>query len=349
MASLRPPLDLENLTPVSMIDEALRKNPSAVREVKTQNGNIVHVLSVENVLYLSNLGLQIIGSHTIPVEGIVNPWNLGWLKRTSIPFYQEARESGPFASPFLTKYVAEDVCIISNMFSHNFSHFTEELMKVIILERAGFSGSYIYTNLPKFAFELWDALGMDRRRLGRAAWEPTIYKSAVYTTNIDFRDLSKCPDIFFELRDRMFTAAKGTASPFGARLWLDRGVSVANRDRDLVNSEEVDSFLEGYGFARLDIGTLPVLQQVAISMNADVIAGPHGSAFLHCMYMKPKSTVIEIFSPNYLNGYSFEICRVLRHQYVMIVDKNTPPDTPYPYGLAVHVPCNQLRLALERL
>src|SRR5262249_34675825 len=202
---------------------------------------------------------------------------------------------------------------------------------------------YIYTQFRKFAFEFWDALGLDRRRLMQVSLEPIVFRSALYTTNLSFNDLglSKCPDIFFELRDRMFSAATGISSPYGRRLWLDRGINVGNTERDLINSEEVDTYLDGYGFTRLDIGNLPLLQQIAASRDADVIAGPHGSAFLHCMYMNPKSTVIEIFSPNYLNGYSFEICRVLRHRYVMTVGPNAP-HWPYRHGLGILVPSDQL-------
>jgi capsular polysaccharide biosynthesis protein len=145
----------------------------------------------------------------------------------------------------------------------------------------------------------------------------------------------------------MVTAAAPITSPYGKRLWLDRGIN-ANRPGQLVNSEEVDVCLEGYGFKRLDIGSLPLLQQVAASFNADVIAGPHGAAFVHCMYMKPESTVIEVFSPRYIMGGSFEICRLLRHRYVMIADYNSP-QYPYRYGQDVHVDCRQLALALQKL
>ena len=346
---MHPPLDLQKLISKSIIEEALESNPDSVRKVETHMGNTAHVLAAENVLYLPELGLQIIDDRTVPTEGIVDPWNLGHLQRRFERRDQGAgEEAAPFSSYFSTKYVAEGACILSNMFSVNFSHFTEELLKVLILERAEFSGPYVYTSLPKFAFEYWDALGLDRRRLMQVSLEPAVFRSALYTTNLNFVDLSKCPDIFFELRDRMFATATGISSPFGKRLWLDRGSNVHDRERGLVNSEEVDSFLDGYGFTRLDIGGLPLLQQIAAARDADVIAGPHGSAFLHCMYMKPESTVIEIFSPNYLNGYSFEICRVLRHRYVMIVGDNAP-HWPYRYGKAVHVPYSQLRLALELL
>ena len=348
MSRMHPPLDLQKLISKSIIEEALESNPHSVRKVKTHMGNTAHVLAAENVLYLPKLGLQIMNNGTVPAEGIVDPWNLGHLQRKFNRLYQSTGEAAPFSSYFSPRYVAEDVCILSNMWSFNFCHFTEELLKVIILERAKFSGPYVYTNLPKFAFEFWDALGLDRGSLMQVSPEPAIFRSALYTTNLNFGDLSKCPDIFFELRDRMFSAAAGTPSPFGERLWLDRRINVQDRARDLVNSEEVNSFLNGYGFTRLDIGSLPLLQQIAAARDANVIAGPHGAAFLHCMFMKPESTVIEIFSPNYLAGSSFEICRVLRHRHVMIVGNNTPA-WPYQFGIGVHVPYNQLRLALERL
>jgi hypothetical protein len=322
-----------------------------VRGVTTHIGNIAHLLSANNVLYIPELCLQILDGGIIPAEGIVDSWNLGHLQREFDRGDHPATEVDDFSSDFPTQYVAEDACILSNMFSINLSHFTEELLKVIILERAGYSGPYVYTQLPAFALEFWDALGLDRRRLMQVTLEPCIFRSALYTTNLNFLDLSKCPDVFLELRDRMFRLSAGIESSFGERLWLDRGINV-DRQRDLVNSEEVDSWLDGYGFTRLDMGSLPLLEQIAASRDANVIAGPHGSAFLSCMYMKPQSTVIEIFSPDYLNGYSFEICRVLHHRYVMIVGDNAPHAPhflPYPYGKAVHVPHNQLQLALQSL
>jgi hypothetical protein len=66
------------------------------------------------------------------------------------------------------------------------------------------------------------------------------------------------------------------------------------------------------------------------------------------MYMPPSSAVIEAFSPLYLNGYSFDICRVLRHRYTMLVDYNSA-HWPYRFGRQVYVPCAQLRLALQTL
>jgi len=343
---LRPPLKLQSLVPKSVVNEALEHNRKSVREVKTPLGNTAHVVAATDVLYVPRLGLQIIDDRFVPTEGIVDPWYLGYLQcrdRSGRIEFETAADADS-----RLKHIDEQVCILSNVFSYVFSHFIEELLKVLILERAGYSGPYVYTKLPKFAFEFWEALELDRRRLIAFGHEPLVFRSALYTTNLSLRDLGKCPDVFFELRDRMASAAAGFSSRFGKRLWLDRRANVTDPERDLVNSEEVERHLNRYGFLRLDMGNLPLLEQVAAARQADVIAGPHGSAMLHCMHMKPRSKVIEIFSPKYLNGYCFEICRLLRHQHVMVAGDNTP-FAPYRHGKRVHVPCNQLAMAFENL
>ena len=128
---LHPPLHLQELVSKSIIDEALESNQDSVRRVKTHIGNTAHVLSAKNVLYIPELGLQILDGGFVPAEGIVDSWNLGHLQRQFDRGDHPATEAEYFSSYFPTKYIAEDVCILSNMFSVNFSHFTEELLKGI--------------------------------------------------------------------------------------------------------------------------------------------------------------------------------------------------------------------------
>src|SRR5262245_29351704 len=149
MSQMHPPLNLQELMAKSIIDEVLESNPGSVRKVKTHLGNTAHVLSAENVLYIPELGLQILDGRFVPAEGIVDPGNLDYLQRQWSD--RRSGEVARFSSYFPTEYVAEDVCILSNVYSRNFSHFTEELFKVLILERAGYSGPYIYTQFRKFA------------------------------------------------------------------------------------------------------------------------------------------------------------------------------------------------------
>jgi hypothetical protein len=332
----------------AIIDAALRSGSDAIRPVPTHLGNVFHIMRVPDVLYLGDLGLQIINRCIVPTEGIVKPWNLDRLERILARQSAEDGTELPYVSPFEAEYIDEEVCILSNVFSTNFGHFTEELLKVVALERAGLMPRYVYTNLPSFAFEFWDALGLNRARLLPVPRGPVVFRAAYYATAMHFGDLSRCPDIFFELRERLFAAAARIRLSLGERLWLERGVKVAAPDRELVNADEIAGCLEAHGFARLDIGSLLLSEQIAAARDATVIAGPHGSAFMHMMFMPPRSTVIEIFSPLYLNHAWGEILRVLRHRYMMLVGYNCP-QCPYQFGKQVYVPPAQLRFALESL
>jgi hypothetical protein len=341
---MHPRVDVDALVAESVIDERLKSGSDALVAVKTHLGKTVHVAREHDVLYLPDLGLQVLHQRLVPSEGIRNPLNL-WFQKLLIA--RKAVTPPAYASgEFEPAYVDEDVCILSNMYSGNFCHFTEELLKVIILERSGLMPRYVHTDLPAFAFTFWDALGLDRARLLHVSDEPMVFRSAYYTTRMDFSDLTACPDIFFELRDRLLAAAAGIRSRHGTRLWLDRGANAMDPTRGIVNPDEIEGCLDEYGVTRLDIGSLPLLEQIAAARDAEVLAGPHGAAFTHAIYMKPRSALIEAFSPLYLNPCWGEICRVLTHRYSMVVGGNTR-DCPYKFGRQVYVPTSQLRIALQ--
>jgi capsular polysaccharide biosynthesis protein len=336
------PLDLDALVCRSVIDE-LPTDPAKVDEILFDGGARYAIATVDDVLYLPELRLQVIDDGVVPEEAILEPWNLEFERRNS---WHDIR--GRFATPFDVREVDDTVCILSNSYSHNFTHWLEELLKVTILERGGYAGRYVVSSMPPFASEFLRLLGIPSDRINTEVREPTVFRSAVYTTAIRFDVLGERPAAFFALRDALLTSVDSIASPHAARLWLDRGPNVESHDRDLVNPDEVHECAERHGFERVDIGSLPLERQLAAARDAAVIAGAHGSAFAHCAFMKERSTVMECFSPLYLNGAVFGICRVLDHRYLMVVDSNSRY-TPYPHGNRVHVNIEQLELAFRHL
>ena len=327
----------------SMLERARRRRSGSVDAVVLRSGDTVHVTAVSDVLYVPDLRLQVVGGAVVPTEGIVDPWNLGFEQRSN--FHGKGQR---YSLPFAVDHVDGDVAILSNLYSANFTHFIEELLKVVILERAHFGGRFVLSAMPAFAYELLDLLGIDRRRIIDTITQPTVFERAHYTTHASTLNLSTCPGVLMELRDALLSAVGDVRSPAGPRLWLERGRNVNEPDRDLVNVEEVHACLDRHGFERLDIGDLAVPEQLAAARDADVISGVHGSAFAHCAFMKPGSRVVECFSPRYLNGCSFETCRVLGHRYHMVCDWSSKYVT-YEHGDRVHVDLSQLELALQGL
>ncbi len=309
-----------------------RLDPASVRAVPLRSGATVHVTAVDDVLYLPDLRLQVVDGAVVPTEGIVDPWNLGFEQRNA---FQGRGQR--YSLPFAPGRVEADVAILSNLYSASFTHFIEELLKVVILERAGFDGSYVLSAMPPFAFDLLGLLDIPRSRVIEHVTEPTVLRTAHYTTHAFTLNLSTCPGVLMDLRDVLLRAVRDVPSPAGPRLWLERGSNVNDPDRDLVNVDEVRACLDRHGFERLDIGSLPVPEQLAAARDAEVISGVHGSAFAHCAFMKPGSRVIECFSPSYLNGCSFEL-----PQRVLLRDV-PGARAPVPHGVRLELEVRDLR------
>jgi capsular polysaccharide biosynthesis protein len=175
---------------------------------------------------------------------------------------------------------------------------------------------------------------------------PTVFSSVVYVTAIRSRTMDRYPGPFFALRDALLEHAATDASA-PRRLWMERNLGVLNAPRDLVNAAEVYALLGRYGFEIVDMASLPLVRQLALANGAAVLGGVHGAGFVHTMFMPHGSTVIECFSPEFVNTNWFGLLNAMRHRYFMIVNRSAYQ--PYAYGARVMVDCAHLELTLRTL
>jgi capsular polysaccharide biosynthesis protein len=306
--------------------------------------NPVHVVRAAETLYVPELGIQVVDGNILPEEAIHGSWELEF----EIGRDFQGR-GGAYCQPFEATYVDEDVGILSNLYSRNFGHWiTEELVKVVILERYGFKGRFVVAGLPRFAAEFMHLLGISPDRIIDRIEGPTVFRSALLTTAIDEGNVLAHAGVFQALRTHILAAshAKATA-PLASRLWMDRGTGVLDPGRGLIDAQETYAILERYGFKVIDMAALPLPAQIAAAHNAEILSGVHGAAFVHALFMKPRSTVIECFSPTFVNPSVLEICRMLDHRYLMLVHQNTYGS--YPYGKRLKVSNSHLELTLQSL
>ena len=335
-------IDFGALRCVSLVDE-LAEN-AAIHVERSRSTDFVtriDVVRADDVLYVPLLRLQLVGRGVVPREAVPEPWTLGFeIKRG---FQGQAEQ---YRGPFDRVRSDEEVCILSNFYSRNFYHWVlEELPKVLILERHGFSGRYVIANLPAFAGEFMGMLGVAVDRLITELDQPTIFRTALYTTSIHGFNLLQHEDVILSLRD----ALVGGVAPTGrsTRLWIDRGAGARNPGRELVNREEVQALLARYGFEAIDMGSIALREQVAAAHQASALAGPHGAGFVHVLFQKHGSSVIECFSPQFINPCVFDLCRLMRHRYSMLVHGNAYD--AYPYGDRIKIDCSHLALVLQSL
>ena len=332
---------------VSVLDQLRDREPDRVAAVefgRPDEGPAVEVAARQEILYLPELQLQIWRDRHFPLEANADPGAPG-----EIQGLIDGGSALAAARPTEAEEITSDVCILSNVYSHYFHHMLEELYKVTILERIGFSGQYVFTRLPSpvsarlpsFSEQFLAALRIDRGRISYCD-RPTRFRSAWLTTRISHYDTHLYKGVFFALRDALIAGAAPPDIAPGPRLWLDRRGLL----RTVVNRDEVNERLGRYGFAVLDMAEFPIAQQIAIASRAEILGGPHGSALVHAMFLPSRSTVIECFSPLYINPPVIQMCLNLHHRYFQIVAPHSG-NHPYQHGADVHVDLLQLDLALQ--
>lgn len=66
--------------------------------------------------------------------------------------------------------------------------------------------------------------------------------------------------------------------------------------------EQIESIFSKHGFQIIDCGSLTVTEQIRITSAAPAIAGLHGAAMTNLLWAQPKTPVLELFTPGYLNA-----------------------------------------------
>lgn len=312
-------------------------------ELSQFEGAALRAARVPNVLYLPDLLLQVVGHFLVPLEAVHDPWSLNFEKDRGFQ-----GKAARYDSHFDMRRVDREVCILANFYSRNFFHFiTEELVKVLVLEKSGFDGDYVVSQLPAFASQLLAMMGVSADRILGPVLQPTIYRSAVYTTAITARQLDHYSGVFRALRETLVAASGAAKARASRRLWMDRALGVNNPGRELLNPEQIYPILERHGFEVVDMAEFAVDVQINMAHHAAVLSGPHGAGFIHTMFMPPRSAVIECFSPLFINPGVLEICRLMNHRYFMVAYENCYEG--YPYGNRLMVNPSQLELALQSL
>jgi hypothetical protein len=99
-----------------------------------------------------------------------------------------------------------------------------------------------------------------------------------------------------------------TAIKSPLRVYLLRGA--ARNGRRIKNEPELIGRLKDLGFVAIAMDDLSIFQQAKIFANAEIIVGPHGSAFVNIIYCNSACKVIELFGPGYLSGHDYSLATV---------------------------------------
>ena len=84
------------------------------------------------------------------------------------------------------------------------------------------------------------------------------------------------------------------------KFFIDRRESKYNHCQ-IINDEDVKTYLKKRGFAVYRVGELNFFEQVNLFQNAKMIIGAHGAAFANLIFCKPNTKVLDIIPENHPN------------------------------------------------
>ena len=95
--------------------------------------------------------------------------------------------------------------------------------------------------------------------------------------------------------------------------------------RKFTNEPEVKALLEKHGFEEVFSEELSFRQQVDLFASAEAIVAPHGAGLANILFCQPKTFVLEIFSPDYVNGCFWALAEQAELDYWYLLGKGARP------------------------
>jgi capsular polysaccharide biosynthesis protein len=96
------------------------------------------------------------------------------------------------------------------------------------------------------------------------------------------------------------------------RLYLSRAKASG---RKILNEEEIMPLLTRRGFIRVTLEEMSLVDQIALFAEAEAVVAPHGAGFTNLVWCAPKTKVLEIFSPLYVNLCYWAIASLISADY----------------------------------
>ncbi|MCU4754404.1 glycosyltransferase family 61 protein [Halobacteria archaeon AArc-curdl1] len=171
---------------------------------------------------------------------------------------------------------------------------------------------------PSFVTESLSLLGYESNRWREWNRSGQLVKNLIVTNHrhhLMKSSFSHSPDDYYWLQNRMRSIINST-SKSGRKIYISR--QQAERGRKVVNYDQVIEELESRGFESLVMESLPLIKQVEIMMQADVIMGPHGAGLVNMIFSNnPK--IIELLPVNDLRPHFYMLADLLDFEYNSLI------------------------------
>jgi hypothetical protein len=241
---------------------------------------------------------------------------------------------------------AGDWAVISGLWSTAFYHWMLEwLPKVLILEKAGFTGTYVIPKGSKFIVQSLELLGIPLERTMIASDQDWIAERLWITPSIPAGMMTEYHPLFRELRSRLLQTVESSTQAPRQRIYLSR--RLPNRPRRVINEDALMECLSKYGFESFCFDDMDLQQQIEIFSQAEAVVAPHGAGILHTLFAHEHALVLEMFSRIYVNPVGLNIAQLLNHRYYMMPAYNPGNFNTHGEDIEAFIPAIELTVKRE--
>ncbi len=226
------------------------------------------------------------------------------------------------------------VAVLTGLSANVYFHWMVDILpRLDILRRSGFPEQeidwfYVNSVAKPFQRQTLEQLGIPGDRILESDRHPHLQASRLVVPSFASPLGWATPESIEFLRSH-FLSPPSTPSNSPKRLYLSRQTA---RYRNVINEADLIQCLDKQGFTVITLDKYSVQEQAQLFANAEVIVAPHGAALTNLVFCQPKTTVLELFSPNYIRYYYWSICQYLKLNHY--------------YAIGTALPCSALRRIL---
>ena len=293
---------------------------------------------------------RVLGPHRAVITGngdLVH--EISWYFGTRRP-----REHPVFLNPFPPPPldVSGRLGVLASRGDGNYYHFLMDVLtRIGVLEQAREVAPPERWYVPaqtRFQRELLDLFGIGPEQRVDAGAHPHVRAQCLVVPGPPAMTEKNPPWAVEFLRGRLLPHVDTSGPRRG--VYVTRGPSANNRS--IVNEPEVAELLAARGFAAIDPGAMPVVEQIRAFATAEVIVAPHGAALANLMFASPGAAVVELFPAGCLLPDYWRLASSvpgLRYRYVSACGGPRRPTRASTIVRDIEVDVAALRATLDEL
>ncbi len=217
------------------------------------------------------------------------------------------------------------VAVLSGLSGHIYYHWMFDILpRIEIIRRSGIDLEtidwFVVNSIEKdFQKETLKLLGIPETKILTSDRHTHIQAQQLIVPSFPGDFAWVHPGTIEFLRQTFLPQIDSIQKNYGEKIYISRGRA---KNRQIINESEVIDLLTKWGFQTIYLEEFSVLEQAAVFSNAKTIVVPHGSGLTNLVFCKPDTTVIELFSPNYVRTYYWIISQQLKLQHYYAMGEN---------------------------